>query len=753
MIKGIQIKCCPPYGESGGELTDCKKVNFIYGANGSGKTTISEFLRAKDIEGRYNSCEIDWGIGGELPIFVYNRQFRQLNFAQETGIPGVFTLGQNSIKDLEAIQKLKEDLSQKEERYNKTKESIEKKENEKARLQEDFKEDAWQQIFKNHERDFGEAFEGVRGSKNKFIQALQYRHNNPKGNLTDKENLLDRANSLFKRKPFKANLLHTISKTESDEVNRICSEKIWSLVIIGSQDVEISKLIKNLDNSSWVHEGIRYLDPEKNICPFCQKNTIDQEFRLQLSSFFDESYTKNIELMNSKKLELENLVNSILEKLKENIRKKDDCQIGQLNLETYQALIGQFEAKYENAVNNINEKIKIPEKRIDLPELQAIINEITNLLLNANSIIEKNNQLVDKFKEESESLVDDVWTYCIEEAKTLLTIFEKKQNDIEKAIAGMKTSNKNTYAQILEIKKEIKEKSEKLTSVQPAVDQINNILKAYGLTSFYLEPYSEIPGEQENKYRIIREDGSEATHTLSEGEATFITFLYFMQLTRGALDKDEVQSNKIIVLDDPISSLDSSILYLVSAMVKELVKNIKEETSDVKQLFIFTHNVYFHKEASFIDGRTCEDKDVNYWIVRKNNGISKIYGYGMQNPISSTYELLWKELREDERISLVSMQNIMRRIIENYFKITGQKPSDYILSKFTTQEEKVICESLLYWINDGSHTIYDDLNVDSYSNNINIFKTVFRDIFEKTGHIAHYNMMMGSENETIVQTE
>lgn len=127
MIKGIQIKCCPPYGESGGELTDCKKVNFIYGANGSGKTTISEFLRTKDIEGRYNSCEIDWGIGGELPIFVYNRQFRQLNFAQETGIPGVFTLGQNSIKDLEAIQKLKEDLSQKEERYNKTKESIEKK--------------------------------------------------------------------------------------------------------------------------------------------------------------------------------------------------------------------------------------------------------------------------------------------------------------------------------------------------------------------------------------------------------------------------------------------------------------------------------------------------------------------------------------------------------------------------------------------------------------------------------------------------
>ena len=42
----------------------------------------------------------------------------------------------------------------------------------------------------------------------------------------------------------------------------------------------------------------------------------------------------------------------------------------------------------------------------------------------------------------------------------------------------------------------------------------------------------------------------------------------------------------------------------------------------------------------------------------------------------------------------------MRRIIENYFKIMGQKPDDYILSKFETQEKKIVCESLLYWIND-----------------------------------------------------
>ena len=45
MIKNINVKSCPPYDDLGAELKDCKKINFIYGANGSGKTTISEFLR------------------------------------------------------------------------------------------------------------------------------------------------------------------------------------------------------------------------------------------------------------------------------------------------------------------------------------------------------------------------------------------------------------------------------------------------------------------------------------------------------------------------------------------------------------------------------------------------------------------------------------------------------------------------------------------------------------------------------------
>lgn len=744
MINEICIKSCTPYNELGANISNCKKVNFIYGANGSGKTTISEYLRTYEINSdRYKFCQIKWESSNKTPIYVYNRQFRQNNFKNEVGIPGVFTLGEDSIEDIEAIKKLKEDLRKKEEKYNKTKESIEKKNYEKEELEKKYKEDAWKQILKRNENDFSNAFEGFRGNKNKFIEELQRRIKNPNGKLNERKNLIERSSMLFKRKPVSVENLYVIPENLIKKIKKISEDSIWNQVIFGSDDVEIAKLIKKMDNSSWVHKGMEYIEENSSVCPFCQHNTIDEIFRNKLNDFFNNEYIEKLDYMRLKKKELFNEVDSILGGLRNNLEMQESCNIAELNISTYNALMGKIEAQLESVNNKIEKKIKAPENKISFSELVESFNDINNLLFCFNAKIEKNNNLVNEYNKEYIKLVDDVWYYCIHDSGNLIKSYEKNMNSINKALIGMKKNLTNKFDKIEKIKKEITKKSNNLTSVQPAVDQINKTLVAYGFTSFKIEPYSEIEGEQLNKYRIIRNDGTDANHTLSEGESTFITFLYFMQLTKGSTNKESVNEKKIIILDDPISSLDSNVLYLVSAMIKELVIEIKKGNSDVEQLFIFTHNVYFHKEASFINGRTTEDKDVNFWIVRKNNGISKIQSYEMVNPISSTYELLWKELREDQNISAVSMQNTMRRIIENYFKIIGKKRDDYILSKFKTKEEKNVCESLLYWINDGSHTIYDDLHIDMNSDISDIFKKIFRDIFDKTGHIEHYNMMMG----------
>lgn len=108
--------------------------------------------------------------------------------------------------------------------------------------------------------------------------------------------------------------------------------------------------------------------------------------------------------------------------------------------------------------------------------------------------------------------------------------------------------------------------------------------------------------------------------------------------------------------------------------------------------------------------------------------------------------MLWQEIKESEKSSSISIQNIIRRILENYFKILGKYNDADIINKFDNFEDKKICQSLLHWINDGSHCIPDDLFLQPLEFETSTYLNVFKRIFEHSGHIAHYNMMMGLEN-------
>jgi len=222
---------------------------------------------------------------------------------------------------------------------------------------------------------------------------------------------------------------------------------------------------------------------------------------------------------------------------------------------------------------------------------------------------------------------------------------------------------------------EIQELTKNVTSIQPTIDEINKTLQYYGFDNFEIVPSSS----DENHYQIKREDGTLAESTLSEGEVTFITFLYFLQLAKGSTDKETITEERILVVDDPISSLDSNVLFVVSTLIKGIIKDIKNDIGNIKQLFVLTHNVYFHKEVSFIDGRTREHGQTNYWILRKNNKISLIQPFLMKNPIQTSYELLWNEIKNKDQNSSVTIQNTMRRIIENYFKMLGGYKDDDLI--------------------------------------------------------------------------
>ena len=69
MIKEIYMKECATYDTEGASILDCKKVNYIYGANGSGKSTISYFLEDQT-GGKYNQSSVVWDSMGTMEIKV-----------------------------------------------------------------------------------------------------------------------------------------------------------------------------------------------------------------------------------------------------------------------------------------------------------------------------------------------------------------------------------------------------------------------------------------------------------------------------------------------------------------------------------------------------------------------------------------------------------------------------------------------------------------------------------------------------------
>ena len=736
MIKQIDIKNVATYDNQGVQFNDLKKVNFIYGANGCGKTTISNFIY-DNFDQKFNSCSLTWRNALPLNVLVYNKEFRERNFGKGK-LNGVFTLGEAPAEQIKIIEQKTEELKAIKAECVKKHETFDKLTADKSKLENDFKESTWTKVYKKYETAFKEAFQGSM-HKETFKSKLLEEFSKNNEELETLEKLQAKAKTIFGEQPER---IEPISQISFERVVEIETNEIWKKIIVGKADVDIAKLIQRLNINDWVNQGKEYI--EDKTCPFCQQETITDDFKKQIESFFDETYLKDIKQLKELKQEYNNLTQNIINQL-------NGIETNQKSLSNPKLDIDKFSANLktlisQNTTNNefLTNKVKEPSRSIELISIKVQTELIFDLIKVANSEIKKHNDIVTNYATEKSNLIKAIWKYLVEEYKTDISQFDNKMKGLEKGIKKIKSEYNVKINEYKILDAEIKKLNKNVTSIQPTIDEINRILKSYGFLNFEI-----VPAQEEGFYQIQREDGSIAETTLSEGEITFITFLYYLQLTKGGISEDEVSNERILVIDDPISSLDSNVLFVVATLIKDIIKNIKSEIGNIRQLILLTHNVYFHKEVSFIDGRTKICNKTNFWILRKNDKVTGLQSFEMNNPIQSSYELLWQELKSDEVKSTLTIQNIMRRIIENYFKLLGKYGDDDLILKFVTKEEREICRSLISWINDGSHSINDDLYIELQDRTVEAYKKIFKEIFILTNHEGHYNMMMNLKEVTV----
>ncbi|MCL1146530.1 AAA family ATPase [Shewanella marinintestina] len=741
MIESFKLKGVATYKPDGIEVNDLKKINFFYGANGCGKTTATNYLTDTSIE-KFNECAVQWQGGQPLKTLVYNKAFREKNFGG-SDIAGVFTIGEATTEQVEQIRLKKAEYDNEESQLKSYQKILTQKNGELNTAENEFTEQCWSQ-YKKYESDFKEALQGSLKKKLFKDKILQFSVSaTDKEQVLEYELLIEKGKTLLGERPevypeISFNITHSLSIIEQDE--------IWQKVIVGKSDVNIAAMMDALGSHDWVNQGRKYISNDS--CPFCQQDTINDAFKAQLEGYFDDDFLVQTERVSSLKQTYSFNSKEVISSLSKLIENEKHNPNSKLDLEAFIPYFYSLESAIKS--NNLGFADKAEKASLQLEVSYTIdaLSELKSLIDKANSEIQKHNQLATDFDNETSKFKAQVWQFLADEINDDFKRYFKKARGLEKAVSGLGKTVVERTEKATSLKAELAVLSKNNTSVQPAVDEINRLLKAYGFLNFEIVPSKQLA----NHYVIQRQDGTLALDTLSEGEVTFITFLYFVQLANGALTQDAVTENRVVVIDDPISSLDSNVLYIVSAIVKQLIKEVKDGSS-IKQLLLFTHNVYFHKEASFQGGRSNGCNQTHFWILRKANNITTIQPYNQNNPIESSYELLWREIKEQGNNSCITIQNTMRRILENYFKILGKFSDDDFEAKFQNQQEQQVCRSLLYWINDGSHCLPDDLFIQSQNDTVDIYRNVFKDVFKHSGHIAHYNMMMGIEETQVKMTE
>ncbi len=477
-ISQISLKKVATFDENGASFKDLNSINFIYGANGSGKTTTSSFLKnlaENGIEDKFANSKIAWYNNESLKIEVYNKQFKEEQL-RNSQVKGIFTLGKKTNENLEKNEIKKESINKENEKKIKNEASLQVLTQKKEKEEKDFADRCWEKLYKKNEEDFKETLEGFK-RKEKFKEKILKEFENDKYNQSEivgLEKLKEKIEIVFGENQTELALLEC-NLTDFDFIE---NHSIWEQKIVGSGDAAIADLIKRLSNEDWVAWGREYIK-DNSICPFCQKETITEEFKKQLESYFDTSYQESIETIKEMKEDYTNKTDEVLERLDEIVETEQKNQQTKLNTEIFKRIIETLKNKINGNQQKMFDKGKEMSRSFKLESTKNEIKEIRDLIDTANQQIANHNEIIKDTKNQKKNCVEQTWKFLVNEFKSDIQEYNKKYCGLEKGINNLEKAISENQEEVKKLENEIKELEKNMVSIKPIVNEINTLLKGY----------------------------------------------------------------------------------------------------------------------------------------------------------------------------------------------------------------------------------------------------------------------------------
>lgn len=557
------------------KLDDFKRYNLIYGWNGCGKTTLSKLFLAFESGYLPSHEDLEYEIDANERSFKQKENFNQkvrvfnedyiLNNVQTLSgkAKPIYILGEENKKIVDQI-KLDEgqlDIKQKE-----LKGLIQAKTEATKKKGEKFTQIA---------TTIGLNTGGIASRTYRKPEAEEAFNKLTEKTLLNTDEIKKYSSTLRQHELPSLDLIYVDDKSKElneiiDEGNKILSKTVKSLVI--------ERLKVNDDISEWVEEGISLHAKHKSKkCEYCTQDLPESRVK-ELADYFNDEDKKlkdDIEQLVAKLSNILLVVKEVTIKDKMNLYEdlQKEYESAGNNLDTAGESLLKIISESLSYIKNKKSKtteVVAPQKFIDYDRYLYAIKEV-------NEIINKHNSKTSDFKSDKENALEKLEKHYLSTIYDEIKELEKQSAIYDESISRVSNGDPKdpSYLSLTALKERISENQNKISSSHKACSEINKNLKTFLGTD-------EIIFEVEEEGYIIKRLGETATN-LSEGEKTTIAFVYFLIHLS---DRDFNLKKGIVVIDDPISSLDANILFRVSAFVQ--TKLVSSE-----QLFILTHNYDF----------------------------------------------------------------------------------------------------------------------------------------------------------------
>ncbi|MGD0876235.1 MAG: AAA family ATPase [Acidimicrobiales bacterium] len=658
----------PPSG-----LPVFEAINLIYGINGSGKSTFASLLQNAQLD-------IDWASGLEVDVSdvsgasrqakdasdsvwqtirVFNREYVDQNLSFEAKLGGtaqpLLVLGKANVEQEQQRKDAEMRLAAAEAGLPTA----------NTELQRANK--AVNDLLTEHARIIASELGSVGGryaERSYTARTLRAELDRPRG--ADGEDEIDIAHELavVQEQPSPPRDLPVATKVSIrglvDDVRGILRETATSKAL--------SDLVDHPDWQRWVETGLA-LHADRDTCIYCE-GRLDPERQTRLEAHFDESL---------RKLQLQ--MSTVLTQLGEARTKSSETLSGlPREGELFKSLRSEFKTaltKVTTVSKGLLETINVLERALqkksgslftaqeltlDEPVDEIDFTEVRELLKNHN----ETSISLESHRKTAAERVEKARVARIREQFDALTEAAGKQEEHRDDLLDQQRVSKTDLDRL----------SHDNFDPQPLAEKLNADL-------------SQLLGREDLKFVVegagyrIERDGRPAQH-LSEGERNAISLLYFLCSLNSHGTK---ACDCIVVIDDPVSSLDGNALVGASAHLwEELVGEGK-----CRQLFLLTHNFeLFRIWSSMLDARHIRQdhqtfeirmmifRDAGGRFVRRPSLIGWPSDSQLRNRLRSEYHyLFWRVASalvacrsnptpEGDIEAATVLPNVCRRLLEGF---------------------------------------------------------------------------------------